>query len=104
MQRSPASFIPEGWSARSSSPSPTAKKSARANKLERPSKLDDAVLRDARVLIVEDDFLILIELETILREVGAQIAGACRTVDEALAVASDSDMDAALLDLRLGQD
>ena len=54
--------------------------------------------------MVEDDFLILMELETILREAGAHIAGACRTVDEALALAREQEIDAALLDLRVGQE
>jgi DNA-binding response OmpR family regulator len=80
------------------------KKPDRLKKVERPSNLDDAALQDARVLIVEDDFLILIELETVLGEAGARIVGACRTVDEALAVAGNQDIDAALLDLRVGPD
>jgi DNA-binding response OmpR family regulator len=62
------------------------------------------LLQDARVLVVEDDFLILIELETVLREAGAHIVGACRTVDEALALVDHQDIDAALLDLRLGRE
>jgi DNA-binding response OmpR family regulator len=54
--------------------------------------------------VVEDDFLILIELETVLSEAGAQIAGACRTVTEALALAREQEFDAALLDLRVGRE
>jgi DNA-binding LytR/AlgR family response regulator len=54
--------------------------------------------------VVEDDFLILLELESILREAGAEIAGACRTVGEALALAREQQIDAALLDLRVGQE
>jgi hypothetical protein len=34
-------------------------------------------LRGARVLLVEDDVLLLMELEAILREAGAEIAGCC---------------------------
>jgi DNA-binding response OmpR family regulator len=76
----------------------------RPTRLDQASSDDGALLRDARVLVVEDDFLILIELETILRDAGAHIVGACRTVDEALALIEHEHIDAGLLDLRLGRD
>ncbi len=65
---------------------------------------NDAVssLNGVRVLVVEDDFLILMELESILRDAGAEIAGLCRTVREALALADAGDPAAAILDVRLG--
>jgi DNA-binding response OmpR family regulator len=56
-----------------------------------------------RVLLVEDDFNILIELETILSEAGAQIVGSCRSVEAALGVLDNGDVDAALLDSWVGQ-
>jgi DNA-binding response OmpR family regulator len=61
-------------------------------------------LRSARVLLVEDDFIILMDLESMLGDAGAQIVGSCRTVEAALAMADRSDIDAALLDVRLGQE
>jgi DNA-binding response OmpR family regulator len=57
----------------------------------------------ARILLVEDDFIILMELETVMTEAGAQIVGSCRTVEAALTMAMNGDIDAALLDIRLGQ-
>ena len=60
-------------------------------------------LSAARVLLVEDDFIILLELETILTEAGAQIVGSCSSVEAALIVAMDGDINAALLDIRLGR-
>jgi DNA-binding response OmpR family regulator len=44
------------------------------------------------------------ELEAVLLEAGAEIAGCCRTVREALAVASGDEVDAAILDVRVGRE
>jgi DNA-binding NtrC family response regulator len=59
------------------------------------------VLHGARVLVVEDDFILLRELESILTSAGAKIAGLCRTVKEALAVINNDNLAAAILDVRL---
>jgi DNA-binding NtrC family response regulator len=71
---------------------------------EHPRNLDSTpLLAKARVLVVEDDFLILLELEAMLLDAGADIAGLCRNVREALAAANgDGDVGVALLDVRLG--
>lgn len=61
-------------------------------------------LNGKRVLVVEDDFIILKDLEWILRQAGAEIASLCRTVDDALAHAKTDDIAVALLDVRVGQD
>ena len=61
-------------------------------------------LHGARVLLVEDDILLLMELEAILREAGAEIAGCCRTVREALAVTDRDGVAAAILDVRVGRE
>ncbi len=62
------------------------------------------VLRGARVLIVEDDILLLMELETILQEAGAELAGCCRSVAEAVAIAARGGIEAAILDVRIGRE
>lgn len=54
-----------------------------------------------RVLIVEDDTLILMELEAVVEEAGAQLAGSCRSVAEAMAVLDRSGVDVAILDFGL---
>jgi DNA-binding LytR/AlgR family response regulator len=64
----------------------------------------DGSLSGAPVLIVEDDFLILMELERILSEAGAEIAGTCRTVREALARIEKGGIAAAVLDMRIGSE
>ena len=55
------------------------------------------------MLIVEDDTLLLMELESILLEAGAEIAASCRTVKEGLAAAA-GDVAAAVLDVRVGRE
>jgi DNA-binding response OmpR family regulator len=54
--------------------------------------------------VVEDDTLILMELEDILHEAGAQIVGPCRSVREALPLARANNVDAAILDFGLGSE
>ncbi len=61
-------------------------------------------LRGARLLVVEDNFIILLQLESILLEAGAEIAGLCGSVEEALAMAEADDLAAAILDVRVGQE
>jgi DNA-binding response OmpR family regulator len=64
----------------------------------------EPALRGARVLIVEDDVLLIMELESILLEAGAEIAGRCRTVKEGLAAARKDDVAVAILDVRIGRE
>jgi DNA-binding response OmpR family regulator len=59
-------------------------------------------LNGARVLVVEDDCLISMDLESILVEAGAEVAGVCRTVKDALVLANQNGIAAAILDFRLG--
>ena len=58
-------------------------------------------LAEKRVLVVEDEFLIALDIETILEGGGAQVKMANR-VDQALAIIkSDGPFDAAVLDHKL---
>jgi DNA-binding response OmpR family regulator len=52
--------------------------------------------------VVEDDFIIAIELEAILAEAGAEVVGPCQTVNDALAAVRERRVTAAILDVRLG--
>src|SRR4051812_39815714 len=61
-----------------------------------------AALADARILVVEDDFLISLELQSILSDAGAEVVGPARSVEGGLALVSEK-LSAALLDLRLGK-
>jgi DNA-binding NarL/FixJ family response regulator len=70
------------------------------NKLKKP----DALLRGRHLLIVEDNFLILLELEAVLRDAGAETVQTCRTVKDALARADEETLSAGILDVRIGPD
>lgn len=61
-----------------------------------------ALLSGARVLVVEDDFFIALELTTILSEAGAEVVGPSQTLAAALTLAEDETLSAAILDIRLG--
>jgi DNA-binding NtrC family response regulator len=63
-----------------------------------------ALLGGARVLVVEDDFFIALELASILSDAGAEIVGPSQTVAGALDLADDELLSAAILDIRLGDD
>jgi DNA-binding response OmpR family regulator len=70
--------------------------------MERQAKVDGTPPLDgAPVLVVEDDFLILAELESGLTDAGAEVVGPCRDAREALAVLDGRDIAAAILDLQL---
>lgn len=57
-----------------------------------------------RILIVEDDGLLAMELEMILGDAGFAIAGQAGSVAEGLAAIETGGIDAAVLDLNLGQE
>jgi DNA-binding response OmpR family regulator len=74
--------------------------------MEPPSKAaPQCPLNGARVLVVEDDFFIGIELATVLSDAGATVVGPFQTVrsaQSAIASMEDTSISAAILDIRLG--
>jgi DNA-binding response OmpR family regulator len=62
-----------------------------------------SVLDGSRLLVVEDEFLVLLDLETTLRDAGAADVIAARNVEDGLAAVHDGGFDAAILDVRLGR-
>jgi DNA-binding NtrC family response regulator len=58
-------------------------------------------LNGIRLLVVEDDPLIALDIESTLEEAGAIIGGSARTVAQALAIINDVTIEAAVLDYRL---
>jgi DNA-binding NtrC family response regulator len=58
-------------------------------------------MRGRRVLIVEDEMLIAMELESLLERQGCVVLGPTNTVDRALALLERERPDAVLLDLHL---
>jgi DNA-binding NtrC family response regulator len=63
-----------------------------------------ATLSKANLLVVEDEILVLLELESVLREAGADEIHLCRNVDSALNRIEQENITAAILDVRLGQE
>ncbi len=60
-------------------------------------------LRGARMLIVEEEFLIAAHLKSVLTGAGAEVVGVCQTVEDALALADDDGLAAAVLGIGLGR-
>ena len=61
-------------------------------------------LDGVRVLVVEDDPLLLLDLEMTLEGAGAVVVGLCQTLDEALSRSTPVDFSVAVLDFRLGEE
>ncbi|HEY7662733.1 MAG TPA: response regulator [Xanthobacteraceae bacterium] len=92
------SFSPRDSSARSSSRSRLQREPSAER---RPEPERARSLAGARILVVEDDFFIALELESILTEAGAEVVEPRRTLDDALAAVAEHDISAAILDVRL---
>ena len=60
-----------------------------------------STLRGARVLVVEDEAMLSLNLETMLLDLGCVVAGTADKLDNALQIARTSDFDVALLDINL---
>ena len=65
---------------------------------------DTDQLSGVRVLVVEDDALMAMDLEATLAEAGAVIVGLCQTLDAAIARADADDFAVAVLDFGLGSE
>lgn len=61
-----------------------------------------AALAGARILAVEDDFLVLLEIATVLSDAGAVVIQ-CTTVERALQAIEEQPPVAAVLDVRLAR-
>jgi two-component system, response regulator PdtaR len=59
-----------------------------------------SALRPVRILVVEDDYFVAIELEHRLKEAGFEVVGIAGTADEALEMASQRP-ELAIMDIRL---
>jgi DNA-binding response OmpR family regulator len=61
-------------------------------------------LGGARILVVDDEFLITAQLEYDLSEAGAEVVGPAQTLNDALALTEREDVSVAILDIQLGRD
>ena len=59
-------------------------------------------LADRRILLVEDEYLIAIEVKRWLQNAGAQVIGPVPSVERALDLIEAGALDAAILDVNLG--
>jgi DNA-binding response OmpR family regulator len=66
--------------------------------------VEAGALDGARILVVEDDFLISTEIDSILADAGATVVGPCHTLAQAERLIAGSHISAAILDFRLGDD
>lgn len=57
-----------------------------------------------RVLLVEDNFIIALDLASLVREAGVEPVGPVASVAEALAELDRGGIDAAILDINLGEE
>ena len=60
-----------------------------------------ATLKSRRVLVVEDEILLAMNLRDMLIELGHQVMALATRIDRALALARDGDIDFAVLDLNV---
>jgi DNA-binding NarL/FixJ family response regulator len=58
-------------------------------------------LQGLRILVAEDETLVLMEIEDMLRELECEIVGPVSTVKAAVAAIRQNDLDGALLDMNL---
>src|SRR5919106_3323736 len=69
---------------------------------EKGSRLDNGTeLAGLRILIVEDEFLLAMELETLLQQRGCMVLGPVASVGQALTMLDGEQPDIALLDVNL---
>jgi CheY-like chemotaxis protein len=68
------------------------------------STLNLATLAGSRILVVEDEPLIAMLIEDILRERGCDVVGPAATVADGLRLVTDAPLDAALLDVNIGEE
>ncbi len=66
--------------------------------------MSEALLRDRRVLVVEDEYFIADAMQRGLKKEGAIVLGPAPSVAEALALIDSQPVDAAILDLNLGDE
>jgi DNA-binding response OmpR family regulator len=69
-----------------------------------PAEGEEHMLEGSRLLVLEDDIILLMELESLLGDAGADAVVACATVGEALAAAERESFAGAVLDWRLGRE
>ncbi|QKK26854.1 response regulator [Rhizobium hidalgonense] len=65
------------------------------------AKQEGGTGKPARILIVEDEYFIALEIENRLVDAGFEVVGIALTADEAISIATSSGPDLAVMDIRL---
>jgi DNA-binding response OmpR family regulator len=65
---------------------------------------DNNPLKGVRVLVVEDDAFLAMDLTETLVDAGAIVVGVCETLDQGMKRANDDDFAVAVLDFSLGSE
>jgi DNA-binding response OmpR family regulator len=73
-----------------------------AREAAKPGEQPMPSLQGTRVLVVEDEAMLSLSLEDMLRDLGCVIAGTAAKIDDAMTMARTADFDVALLDVNLG--
>jgi DNA-binding NarL/FixJ family response regulator len=76
---------------------PARRKGARSQQ----KRSGSGIARDARILVVEDDYIVATELEAGLTEFGLQVVGIADTADKAVSLARAERPTLAIMDVRL---
>ncbi len=59
------------------------------------------LLRGQRILVVEDNFIMALDLSQMVEELGGAVVGPAGRLDEGMALAQSNDLDGAILDVNL---
>ncbi len=65
---------------------------------------ESAALRGRRILVVEDEAIVAMMLEEMLRDLGCDVIGPAMTVSEALAAVAENALDLAILDVNVSRE
>jgi CheY-like chemotaxis protein len=65
---------------------------------------DHLSIEGLRVLVVEDEPIVALDLQDILEDAGATVIGPANTLNQALELIANNSLDCAVLDVRLGEE
>jgi DNA-binding LytR/AlgR family response regulator len=62
------------------------------------------VLEGMKILVVEDEFIVALELSRMIRQLGGEVLGPVSSVAEATRLSQTPELDGAMMDIRLGRE
>ncbi len=78
--------------------------SVAAKQLDEEASMSPDLLRGQRILVVEDDAILAMTVDDVLRQAGADTVGPAATLDSAKQLVAADNLSAAILDIRLDTD